>query len=58
VRRIGRGLRATSASPDGVVETLELPGRRFAMGVQWHPELQSGATAGDQLATALVEAAR
>jgi putative glutamine amidotransferase len=58
VRRVGRGLRASSASPDGVVETLELPRHRFAIGVQWHPEQQGGAAAGDHLASALVEAAR
>jgi len=23
---------------DGVIEGIELPGRRFALGVQWHPE--------------------
>lgn len=58
VRRVGRGLRATSASPDGIVEALELPGHRFAMGVQWHPERQQGDAAGGNLASALVEAAR
>ncbi len=56
--RVGRGLRVTSASPDGVVETLEWPERRFAMGVQWHPERQPGDAAGARLAAALVEAAR
>lgn len=25
-------------APDGVIEGIELPGRRFALGVQWHPE--------------------
>jgi putative glutamine amidotransferase len=23
---------------DGVVEGIEIPGRRLAVGVQWHPE--------------------
>jgi gamma-glutamyl-gamma-aminobutyrate hydrolase PuuD len=55
---VGRGLRATSASPDGIVETLELPRHRFALGVQWHPERQQGDPAGEHLASALVEAAR
>jgi putative glutamine amidotransferase len=55
-KRVGRGLRATSVSPDGVVETLELPTRRFALGVQWHPE--GGGSASASLASALVEAAR
>ncbi len=29
---------ANSHSPDGVIEGIELPGRRFCLGVQWHPE--------------------
>jgi putative glutamine amidotransferase len=57
-KRIGRGLVATSASPDGVVETLELPGRSYALGVQWHPERTDSAVASRHLAAALVEAAR
>jgi putative glutamine amidotransferase len=58
VRRVGRGLVATSASPDGVVETLEMRERRFAIGVQWHPEIQTASPASASLASALVEAAR
>jgi gamma-glutamyl-gamma-aminobutyrate hydrolase PuuD len=38
VDRVGRGLVVTARSEDGVVEALELPGRRFVVGVQWHPE--------------------
>ncbi|MFF2147225.1 gamma-glutamyl-gamma-aminobutyrate hydrolase family protein [Kitasatospora sp. NPDC058190] len=38
VDRLGTGLRVTAWSADGVVEALELPGHRFALGVQWHPE--------------------
>lgn len=56
VSRLGRGLRVTSVAPDGLVEALEVPGRRFALGVQWHPErCETGA--GVRLAEALVEAA-
>ena len=25
-------------APDGVIEGIELPGKRFCLGVQWHPE--------------------
>jgi putative glutamine amidotransferase len=25
-------------APDGLIEGLEIPGRRFCIGVQWHPE--------------------
>jgi gamma-glutamyl-gamma-aminobutyrate hydrolase PuuD len=35
---LGRGLVVTATSDDGVVEAVELPGRRFVVGVQWHPE--------------------
>ncbi|MBI3208524.1 MAG: gamma-glutamyl-gamma-aminobutyrate hydrolase family protein [Candidatus Solibacter usitatus] len=38
VHSIGKGLVATAWSNDGVVEALELPGKRFAIAVQWHPE--------------------
>jgi putative glutamine amidotransferase len=58
VRRLGRGVRVTSATPDGVVEMIEVPGRRFAIGLQWHPERPDVAGAGDRVADALVGAAR
>jgi putative glutamine amidotransferase len=38
VRTPGRGVFVSARAPDGVIEAIELPGRRFALGVQWHPE--------------------
>jgi gamma-glutamyl-gamma-aminobutyrate hydrolase PuuD len=38
VGRIGDGLVATAWAGDGTLEGLEDPSRRFAVGVQWHPE--------------------
>jgi anthranilate synthase component 2/putative glutamine amidotransferase len=38
VGRLGAGLVATAWSADRTVEAAELPGARFAVGVQWHPE--------------------
>jgi gamma-glutamyl-gamma-aminobutyrate hydrolase PuuD len=38
VARLGRGLKPVAWSPDGVVEAVEATGRRFCVGVQWHPE--------------------
>jgi len=38
VATLGRGLVVTATSADGVVEAVELPGHRFVVGVQWHPE--------------------
>ena len=35
---VGHGLVVTARSGDGVVEAVELPGHRFVVGVQWHPE--------------------
>jgi gamma-glutamyl-gamma-aminobutyrate hydrolase PuuD len=58
VRRLGRGVRVTSATPDGVVEMLEVPSRRFALGLQWHPERTDIGAAGDRVGEALVGAAR
>ena len=40
VDRLGEGALATGWSVlDELVEAIELPGRRFALGVQWHPEV-------------------
>ena len=39
VDRLGEGLRRGGSSAiDGLTEAIELPGRRFVLGVQWHPE--------------------
>ena len=34
----GKDLVYTAWSPDGIVEGAEVPGHRFAIAVQWHPE--------------------
>jgi gamma-glutamyl-gamma-aminobutyrate hydrolase PuuD len=36
--RLGDGLRPAAHAEDGVVEAVEDPGRRFTLGVLWHPE--------------------
>lgn len=38
VDRLGEGLRIVAHAPDGVIEGIEHPDRRFVLGVQWHPE--------------------
>lgn len=38
VNHLGAGLRATAASPDGIVEGIESDRHRWVVGVQWHPE--------------------
>lgn len=38
VKALGAGLVATATAPDGIIEAIEDPSRRFCLGVQWHPE--------------------
>jgi len=35
---LGEGFIASATAPDGVIEAIEHPARRFCLGVQWHPE--------------------
>ena len=36
------GIVVNAVAPDGVIEGIEAPGRRFCVGVQWHPEFAIG----------------
>ncbi|WP_344738365.1 gamma-glutamyl-gamma-aminobutyrate hydrolase family protein [Microbacterium awajiense] len=38
IDRLGDGVVVSAVAPDGVVEAIELPDARWAIGVQWHPE--------------------
>tara|TARA_R110000772_G_scaffold245830_1_gene359407 strand:+ start:303 stop:1022 length:720 start_codon:yes stop_codon:yes gene_type:complete len=38
LRDIPDSITISARAPDGVIEAIELPDRRFALGVQWHPE--------------------
>jgi len=38
VERVGNGLIVSATAPDGVIEAVEDPSKRFCLGVQWHPE--------------------
>ncbi len=40
VRKLGRGLLPVAWAADGVVESLVCADHPFALGVQWHPEMQ------------------
>lgn len=51
---VGPDVRVSARAEDGVIEAIELPGARFALGVQWHPELEERSP----LFQALVDAAR
>jgi putative glutamine amidotransferase len=44
IRELGDGLVATAHAEDGVIEAIELPGKRFVIGVQSHPEVLEAGT--------------
>ncbi|WP_431945753.1 gamma-glutamyl-gamma-aminobutyrate hydrolase family protein [Actinacidiphila sp. bgisy167] len=50
---LGRGLLASAHAEDGTPEAVELPGDRFALGVQWHPEMDED----ERVMRALIRAA-
>jgi len=52
VDRLGAGLVACGWADDRIVEAVELPGRTWVFGVQWHPEAHDG----NKLFAAFVEA--
>jgi gamma-glutamyl-gamma-aminobutyrate hydrolase PuuD len=54
VERLGEAVAAVGFAADGTVEAVEVRGRKFVVGVQWHPEDNP---ADDRLFTALVVAA-
>jgi putative glutamine amidotransferase len=59
IKDAGRILRVTAyAAEDQVIEAVELPGDRFVVGVQWHPEVLPDDDATRRLAAAFVSAAR
>jgi putative glutamine amidotransferase len=55
IDKVGDGLVISAMDADGVVEALELPGERFVLAVQWHPEKSLDDL---RLFRAVVEAAR
>ena len=53
--RIADPLRVTARAPDGVVEAIEAPAKKFYLGVQWHPETEATPEA-EALFTAFIAA--
>lgn len=56
VKDLGEGLKITALAPDGVIEALEMPGKRFVVSVQWHPEWLPDSEPMRQIFKAFVEA--
>jgi putative glutamine amidotransferase len=38
IKDLARGLIISAQASDGIIEAVEYPGKRFVLGVQWHPE--------------------
>jgi gamma-glutamyl-gamma-aminobutyrate hydrolase PuuD len=51
IGRVGEGLVETAWAADGTLEAVEDPSRRFALGVQWHPEAAEDQRLFDELVT-------
>ena len=49
-------MRVVATAPDGVIEAIDDPARRFYIGVQWHPERGDNGPTGTALFDRLVEA--
>lgn len=52
---VGADVVISGRAPDGVIEAIEAPNKRFCLGVQWHPEYSISA-ADDAIFCALIEA--
>ena len=58
LRRVASPLQVTACAPDGIIESVEMPGRTLVLGVQWHPEwLYDSQPEMKRLFEALVQAA-
>lgn len=43
LKALAPGLVINALSLDGLIEGVEMPGKKFVLGTQWHPEILSGA---------------
>jgi len=51
-------LKVIARAPDGVIEAVQDPARRFYLGVQWHPERTTNTELGSRIFERLVAAVR
>lgn len=58
VKTTGRDFTITAVSDDGVPEALEYAGERFALGVQWHPEMMKNSAVQQKIFRAFVGACK
>jgi len=58
VMKPASNVKITAYAPDGIIEASEMPDKRFALTVQWHPEDLQNMTQMRALFKAFVDAAR
>lgn len=58
VKKVAEGLNVVGIAPDGLIEALELPGHKFGLAVQWHPECLTDQISMQQLFLSFTDAAR
>lgn len=58
VNKVATGLNVIGIAPDGLIEALELPGHKFGIAVQWHPECLPDQIVMQQLFKAFIKSAR
>lgn len=58
VNQLAESVRVVATAADGLVEAIELPDKKFALAVQWHPEDLLQVEVMQKLFDAFVEAAR
>jgi putative glutamine amidotransferase len=58
IAEVSDSVLVSAQADNGVVEAIEIPGRRFAIGVQWHQELLPADHAGQRIVEAMVSACR
>ena len=58
VQKLGNGLVVSATANDGLIEAIELPGKIFCVGVQWHPENLQSMPVHERLFDAFIQAAR
>lgn len=57
IKSLGNRLRVTAKSEDGIIEAVELDGREFVLGVQWHPEKMYDSAEQKKIFAAFIERA-
>lgn len=58
IKKLGRGLKDTAHTPDGIIEAVECEEYPFLVGVQWHPERMTHTPYHAALFKAIIDASK